>query len=378
MLLRPRGRRRLRRFVFVSALTTMLFGAAGAGAGPNDHLNIVPVIYGTLGANGWYVSNVTINWTFDADPPVLESVGCEAKTLSADTVGTQLVCRARNDPNNPNDWVTSQKTLKIDKTVPSVRTVLERQADANDWYNRPLTVAFDGTDATSGVAACTSGRYSGPDNPAALIAGSCSDNAGNVAPSSFSFKYDATPPTIFAVTAKVGNRRADVAWRKSSDTKLVEVARAPGRGNQGESVVYRGSQTGFRDSSLKVGRRYEYRVIGIDDAANRAERKLEIVATGPLLSPAPGAKVTGPPVLIWTPVRRASYYNVQLIRGQKVLSTWPARPGFRLRRTWLYQGRRYRLRPGTYRWYVWPGFGPRSEARYAKHALGSSTFVVTK
>ena len=40
--------------------------------------------------------------------------------------------------------------------------------------------------------------------------------------------------------------------------------------------------------------------------------------------------------------RGATYYNIQLIySGRKVLSAWPGRPSFRLRRTWLYNGRRY-------------------------------------
>jgi hypothetical protein len=355
----------------------MLLGAPGASALANAHLHITPVIYGTLGANGWYTSNVTINWTFDADPPVLESQGCEARTLTADTPGTQLVCRARNDPNNPNDWVEARKTFKIDKTVPAVMPAAARQPDANGWYSRPLTVSFAGADATSGIAACSAAAYGGPDNAAASVAGSCTDNAGNVAWASFSFKYDATAPNLFAVTTKRGKRSCELAWRKSTDTQVVEVLRAPGRNGQGETVVYRGTATGYRDTGLAVGQKYEYRVAAIDEAANRAERKVDFVATGALLSPAPAERVTSPPNLAWIRVKGASYYNLQLVRGRKVLSAWPTRTNFRLWRTWTYKGRRHRLRPGLYRWYVWPGFGRISAARYGR-LLGSSTFVVTK
>ena len=38
-------------------------------------------------------------------------------------------------------------------------------------------------------------------------------------------------------------------------------------------------------------------------------------------------------------------------------------------------GRRYRLTPGRYRWYVWPGLGARSAKRYGS-VLGSSSFVI--
>jgi len=46
-----------------------------------------------------------------------------------------------------------------------------------------------------------------------------------------------------------------------------------------------------------------------------------------------------------------------------------------LKRSWTYAGHRYRLSPGRYRWYVWPGRGPRSANRYGR-LLGSSSFIL--
>jgi hypothetical protein len=331
---------------------------------------ITPVIFGTLGANGWYITNVTVNWTFDG--PVEDTTGCDAKTISTDTPGITYTCTATRD----GFTTVVSKTFKVDKTAPAVNTVLERGTDANGWYNRPLSVAWAGADGTSQIASCSSVRYAGPDNATAAVTGSCRDNAGNETRSAFSFKYDATAPTLFAVTAEHGNRSAQLTWRKSSDTRVIEVFRVPGRNGQGESGIYRGTATGFRDSGLVVGRRYQYRVIGVDDANNRAEERVNVLATGALLAPLPAARIKVPPTLTWARVKGASYYNLQLIRGRKVLSIWPTGPHFRLRRTWIYEGRRYRLRPGTYRWYVWPGFGQISDARYGR-LLGSSTFVVS-
>ena len=74
-------------------------------------------------------------------------------------------------------------------------------------------------------------------------------------------------------------------------------------------------------------------------------------------------------------MKGASYYNVQLIQGRRILSAWPTRPQLRLPRTWIYQGQRYRLRAGRYRWYVWPGYGLLSAAHYGR-LLGGSSFVV--
>ena len=89
----------------------------------------------------------------------------------------------------------------------------------------------------------------------------------------------------------------------------------------------------------------------------------------------PAPWVDSPPLLIWRRVAGAAYYNVQLYRGeQKILSSWPVRNRLALRSAWSFEGRRHELSPGRYRWYVWPGFGPRSSARYGK-PVGASSFV---
>jgi hypothetical protein len=95
-----------------------------------------------------------------------------------------------------------------------------------------------------------------------------------------------------------------------------------------------------------------------------------------LMSPRAGARVTRPPLLVWRRVRGARYYNVQIFRGRrKVLSGWPTGTRLQLRARWKYLGRRERLSPGRYRWYVWPGYtNPR---RYGA-LLGQSTFVVAR
>jgi large repetitive protein len=94
-----------------------------------------------------------------------------------------------------------------------------------------------------------------------------------------------------------------------------------------------------------------------------------------LLAPAPGSRVTRPPLLRWRMVPRASYYNVQLFRaGRKVLTAWPTRPALQLRARWKLNGQVQRFESGVYRWYVWPGYGRPSARRYGP-VLGTSKFV---
>jgi hypothetical protein len=112
---------------------------------------------------------------------------------------------------------------------------------------------------------------------------------------------------------------------------------------------------------------------------------------GAVLRPGEAAWVSAPPLLRWNRAARASYYNVQLFRlggadrnrvaraagSRKVMSTWPGGPRLRLHRRWRYAGRRERLSPGRFRWFVWAGYGSRAAHHYGP-LLGTGTFRVVR
>jgi hypothetical protein len=365
-----------RRFFALLGLGALLLApAASSVPGDTTPPEITPLVFGTPGANGWFRSNVSVNWKVeDPESVIVETRGCGATTLVVDTPATRLTCYARND----NDLETTKTTIiKLDKTAPVVSGTADRQADANGWYNRPFTVSFSGSDGTAGIEACSSGGYGGPDTPTASVSGTCRDHAGNVGAATFSFKYDGTAPTVGGVQTKPGNRKVDITWKASVDARQAELVRSPGVNGAAETVIYRGPAASYRDTGLRAGRKYRYTVAVYDEAANKSDRAVEFRARGALLNPAPGARVKGAPLLVWTPVRGAAYYNVVLVRARKVYSAWPVRPRLQLPRSWLFHGQRYRLRPGVYRWYVWPGFGRLSAGRFGR-LLGGSTFVFTR
>ena len=351
--------------LLMTALACLAVPASAAGGG-----SVSAVVRGTAGVNGWYVSNVTVNWVF-GDPLPIQTSGCEAVTISAEG-HTHIDCHVTwtdGSADFPMD-------IYIDKTPPTVQAVASRAPDANGWYDKPVSFSFTGTDATSGVASCSSTSYGGPDNGNASVSGTCKDKAGNVGNGSYAFSYDATPPSVGPVTAVHENRSVLLKWTDSADTQVSQVTRTVGASGP-STVVYRGLQTTFLDKGLRVGKPYEYTVTAFDEAANAAKSTLAVTATGRLTNPVPGQRVTSAPHLDWLPVKGATYYNVQLIRGKRILSTWPARNSVKLRRSWTFHGHRYRLRPGVYRWYVWPGFGKRKQAHYGR-LLGSNSFVYTR
>jgi len=145
-------------------------------------------------------------------------------------------------------------------------------------------------------------------------------------------------------------------------------------------VVYTGTATTYTDRGLSNGVEYRYVVVAEDAAGNQsAGVAIAAVPRRDLLrSPKDGAKLRKPPKLIWARNSEAAYYNVQLFLGQvKILSAWPLRPAVLLKRGWKYEGHRYKLRPGVYHWYVWPGFGARSAVDYGE-MLGSRSFQIVR
>jgi hypothetical protein len=341
-------------------------GTAQAAAG-----TITPVIRGTVGNNGWYTSNVTLNWVISPMPD--SSSGCDAVTFSADTAHVQRTCSAT--------WGSSSDSrtegFKIDKTPPAVSGGLSRNPDANGWYNHAVSIGFSGSDATSGVAGCTSARYAGPDNGRASVSGSCTDNAGNAGSAAVSFPYDSTPPQLKKLGIRHGNRALTFRWQVSPDTQRLQIVRAPGKHKLAKSVLYSGKGHAYRDKQLRPGARYRYTLSAFDQANNEARKTITLIATGALLSPLPGARVTNAPRLSWARVKGASYYNVQLVRGGRIFSAWPSGTSFKLPKSWVYHGHHYRLHAGVYKWFVWPGYGLLAANKYG-HVLGRSSFLYAR
>jgi hypothetical protein len=337
-------------------------------------------VFGTQGDNGWFVSNVLVNWTVsDPESGITSQSGCGPTSISADTSGIKITCSATNGDGLPS---TQGTNIRRDAAPPAVTANGDRAADGGGYYNHSLTAAWSGNDGTSGIASCTSTPYSGPDGTGISLSGTCKDKAGNISAAvPFVFNYDATAPALTAITARANDAGARLAWQASGAAKVM-VMRSPAGARAAQSgVVYDGTGDGFTDTGLKNGTRYTYLVQAADLAGNVASGSTTVTPTADastkyLLSPGAGSSLSRPPLLRWRKIARASYYNVQLFRnGKKILSAWPTKPHYQLHSRWRYGGQRHRLVHGTYRWLLWAGYGHRSAHRYGK-LLGRRTFVV--
>src|SRR5207253_9585717 len=85
------------------------------------------------------------------------------------------------------------RALKYDSTPPVFAPSPDRAPNSNGWYRSPVTVTWNGSDKTSGIASCpSSATYSIPDSANAALSATCSDQAGNSASVSYALKYDST------------------------------------------------------------------------------------------------------------------------------------------------------------------------------------------
>jgi hypothetical protein len=208
------------------------------------------------------------------------------------------------------------------------------------------------------------------------------DPSGNLStPAAYGWSIDATAPETALASGPQPGTATSASFAFSASEPAVFECRL-----DGAPFALCGSPKGY--DGLGVGE-HRFEVRAIDSAGNvdatpvvhvwRISAVVPVVrTTSALHAPKAGAIVKKPPLLAWRRVSGASYYNVQVYRGRKkVLSAWPTRTRLKLRSQWKYLGRKQRLLPGAYRWYVWPGRGPASARRYGR-LLGQSTFTVRR
>jgi hypothetical protein len=363
----------------VALAALVLVPAAAADTSPPA---ISYTITGTTGSNGWYRGSsygpfVVVGWSVkDPDSPITASTGCEPGIrIYSPAVAATLTCTATSAGGTAS--VTTAK-ISVDAEPPTaVGPAPSRGPDYNGWYNHPLTVAWHGSDATSGIASCTSLSFPSAGLVAASLTGGCTDNAGNVAYAPFALQYDATAPTVRGVSVASRDGANTLSWTRSSPADTVVVERTA-RGSKKSRLVFRGAASSFTDKQVADGREYRYVVHTVDEAGN-ASKAVPVTALPKSLALGPASYVpraAGAPVLHWSRVSKAAYYHVQLFRnGRRILAAWPLATKLALKTHWRWQGHRYRLSRGTYRWFVWAGFGPRSAARY--RLLGRATFIAS-
>ena len=116
---------------------------------------ITPNVSGTLGLNGWFVSDVSLTWTVaDAESPVIASSGCDPVFLAQDDTKRTFTCVATSFGG------TSVSSYEIgrDATPPLVSYV----GNAGTYeVDQQILITCAETDVTSGIATSTCAGIAG-------------------------------------------------------------------------------------------------------------------------------------------------------------------------------------------------------------------------
>jgi probable HAF family extracellular repeat protein len=159
---------------------------------------ITPIVTGSIGANGWYTSDVNVSWTVtDNIDPNPTKTGCTTTTVTTETASQVITCSATDHSNNT---ASHSVTIKLDKTIPALGTSpvvgpIEATSSAG------ATVIYSNPTATDNLGTPT--VQCGPVTNTVLPIGShtvtciATDNAGLSSTGSFNvLVHDTTPPTL--------------------------------------------------------------------------------------------------------------------------------------------------------------------------------------
>ena len=165
---------------------------------------IAPTVTGTQGNNGWYKSDVTVSWTVtDPESAVNLKNGCEPKSITTDTLGITFTCSATSNGGTDEKLV----TIKRDATLPTISGVATPAANANSWRNSSVTVNFNCSDVTAGIAICAQAQILNNDGANQSVNGTATDQAGNSATATVtSINIDRTPPIVSVTGVTDGAR----------------------------------------------------------------------------------------------------------------------------------------------------------------------------
>lgn len=173
---------------------------------------ITAQVDGTLGAEGWYRSDVALAWLVeDPESPVTSTNGCEAQTVDTDTDtdGDSFTCEATSAGGTADATV----EIKRDATPP---TVVWSGNAGSYAVTDDVAIACAADDALSGLASDTCQDVTGPawsfDLGTNTFSAEATDLAGNVGNGSVTFEvgvsYDSLCALVEALVAHAGTARS--------------------------------------------------------------------------------------------------------------------------------------------------------------------------
>ena len=249
-------------------------------------------------------------------------------------------------------------------------------AGDNGWFRSDVTVKWAPSyDATT--KGCD-GQHLLTDTVGTTLTCIASDLSGDSVSRTVTVHIDQTPPTAVVATparppdvSPFYTAPLPISWSATDPTSgIATCTTLTYAGPDGPAVAPTGT---CRDRAGNVSAplpfTFGYNTTPPAPVLTVAPIASQAVATGTSVTPTKTkAKAKAKrPTLTWRARPNVKYYNLQLFRnGRKILSAWPTVAHYTLKPSWRYHGHPYKLTAGRYRWYVWPGYGPRAAHRYGR------------
>jgi hypothetical protein len=149
---------------------------------------ITKVVTGTEGNNGWYTSNVSVDWTVNdpESPNSLQTTGCNDQNIIADQAEQTYSCSATSAGGSSGP---QSVTIKRDATDPNV-SLVDGPANGSEHYfgSVPDEPTCNASDALSELAGPCSVSGYGTTVGSHTVTATATDNAGNEATASSTYK----------------------------------------------------------------------------------------------------------------------------------------------------------------------------------------------
>ena len=159
---------------------------------------VTATVTGGLGANGWYTSDVVVQWSIEETDSELFEGPCATATQTTDVTSRVFSCFASSGGGG----ITEEVVIKRDATLPSIG-IAQPQAQTYE-QGQAVAIEFSCSDATSGIASCTANQAgdlntSTPGTFSFVV--TAVDRAGNISQSSVSYSVKAKVETSLSLSS---------------------------------------------------------------------------------------------------------------------------------------------------------------------------------
>ncbi len=180
---------------------------------------------------------------------------------------------------------TASTTVKVDKTPPADNPVVTGTAGSNGWYLSDVSVAWNWTDAGSGIdpANCTQNNSTSGEGTAITVSSTCYDLAGNTTSDSRTFKINNTPMVLSpsSLPNPTWEQPYSTAITASGGVSPVTFMVSSGTLPTGLSLASNGVLSGTATGKAQIGEQFGFAVTATAASGNSVTQSYTMTAQSP-------------------------------------------------------------------------------------------------